>query len=138
MPAQPLIVGYRNFAGDGARPYLVLHVTGPNGRSGPIWGLIDSGADCSSLPLGFASLMGYTPADLKADTGAQAGGSLPYHQALKPCHAYVPEVADLVMEMHPIFVDGSQSPLWGRRDFMRYYNVTIMETQQAFSITRVV
>ena len=136
MTAQPFVVPYRNFAGNGLRPYLVLHLTGPNGKSGAVWGLVDSGADCTSLPYGFASLMGYTVADLKAEAGTQAGGSLTYHRSLKPSYALVPEAPDLVMEMHPVFVEGAQSALWGRMDFMLHYLVTIMEPQQAFAIAR--
>jgi hypothetical protein len=137
-PAQPFVIGYRNFAGDGARPYLVMDMTGPNGKMGKVWGLVDSGADITSLPYGFASLMGYTVADLQPRMGTQAGGNLVCHLALKPCHAVVLEIPDLVIEMHPVFVEGSQAPLWGRGDFMRHFGVTIMELQQSFVITRLV
>lgn len=47
------------------RPYLVLHVTGPNGgASRDVPGLVDSGADATSLPLEYALLMGYGLNDL--------------------------------------------------------------------------
>ena len=54
---------YRDVLGHGHRPYLALQITGVNGRSGAVWGLVDSGADSSCLPLDFARLMDYDGAD---------------------------------------------------------------------------
>jgi len=59
MP-DPLVVPYRELGFGGARPYLFLHVTGLNGRDRVIPGLVDSGADSSVLPAGYAPILGYT------------------------------------------------------------------------------
>lgn len=56
----PLVVAYRDLGFGAARPYLVLSVTGVNGQTGLVAGLIDSGADNTVLPAGYAPLMGYT------------------------------------------------------------------------------
>jgi hypothetical protein len=40
------------FSAPASRPYLYLIVEGPNGWSGPVLGLVDSGADTSCFPDG--------------------------------------------------------------------------------------
>jgi len=54
-----LTVAYRDLGLGELRPFLVLMVAGPGGAKGSIAGLIDSGADGTVLPAGYASLMGY-------------------------------------------------------------------------------
>ncbi len=66
---------YSDPFGSGARPYLAFRVTGPNGQSGPITGLLDSGADTTALPAGFAALMGYKTDQLKRVEVGTANGS---------------------------------------------------------------
>jgi hypothetical protein len=92
--ADPLVIAYRDFGWGGARPYLVLHVTGINGQSGLIPGLLDSGADNTVLPAGYAPLMGYTGDDLVTMQGTQVGGSITLRNATQPSRAYVPEIPD--------------------------------------------
>jgi hypothetical protein len=118
------------------RPILILHVTGPRGVKGDIAGLIDSGADGTVLPAGYAPLMGYTPADIVAQQGAGVGGSVIMHQATTPSQAFVPEIPDLVFDLHPSFVQGCQIALWGRKDLLHHFDVHIMERRKQFSLTR--
>jgi hypothetical protein len=134
MP-DPLVVPYRELGYGGARPYLFLHVTGLDGRGRVIPGLIDSGADSSVLPAGYAPIMGYSGADLAFVQGSQVSGSVTLRRATTPAAAYVPEFPDLVFNMAPFFVDGCQHALWGRADLMRHFDVTIMERLQQFSLT---
>jgi hypothetical protein len=131
-----LRIAYRDFGWGGVRPYLVLHVTGINGTSGLIPGLLDTGADRTVLPAGYAPLMGYTAADLGTKQGTQVGGSVTLKNAKTPCRAYVPEIPDLVFEIRPCFVQGCQNALWGRADLMNNFDVTIMEREQQFLLTR--
>ena len=134
--AQPFLIPYRALqAGDQPRPYLVLALTGINGQSGRVPGLVDTGADGTSLPLGYASLMGYTPATLAVETFGQADGTAQGYRALQPSRARVPEIPDIEWEISPMFASGAQIPLWGRVDFMRQFNVGIFETAQHFTIT---
>jgi hypothetical protein len=37
--------------------------------------------------------------------------------------------------LNPSFVVGAQMVLWGRRDFMTFFDVAFQETQQRFTIT---
>ncbi len=115
----------------------MLHVTGVNGRDGRILGIVDSGADTSSFPFGYASLMGYTPQTLVPETFGQAGGTGTAFRAQQPCTAYVPEIPQVVVSMTPSFIPGAQMVLWGRKDFMTYFDVAFQETQQRFTITPV-
>lgn len=132
-----LTVAYRDLGLGELRPFLVLTVTGPTGVKGPIAGLIDSGADGTVLPAGYASLMGYSAADLVAEQGTQVGGSVTMWQATKPSRALVPEMADIVFDLHPCFVHGCQTALWGRKDLMNHFDVAIMERRKQFSLTSV-
>lgn len=127
-----LVVAYRSVGFGVARPYLVLHVSGVDGRSGLIPGLIDSGADRTVLPAGYAALLGYGPEDLEAVQGAQVGGSVTLRNAKKPSRPYVPEIPHVVFDVRPSFVDGCETALWGRGDIMRQFDVTIRERRQQF------
>jgi Retroviral aspartyl protease len=133
MP-NPLVVPYSELGFGGARPYLFLQITGLDGRSRTVPGLIDSGADNSVLPAGYAPIMGYSGADLALVQGSQVSGSVTLRRATKPAAAYVPEFPDLVFDMWPFFVDGCQHALWGRADLMRHFDVTIVERLQQFSL----
>ncbi|MHB1860334.1 MAG: hypothetical protein ACYCUM_09530 [Solirubrobacteraceae bacterium] len=130
-----LVVPYRELGYGGARPYLFVHVVGPLGQSRMIPGLIDSGADRSVLPAGFAPLLGYTRTDLVRVEGTQAAGSISMLQALTPSTAHVPELPSLVFEISPFFVNGCQQALWGRADLMRRFDVTISESRQLALLT---
>jgi hypothetical protein len=135
--ANTLVVAYRDFGFGEPRPFLVLHVMGINGHSGVIPGLIDSGADNTVLPAGYAPLMGYTGADLDTVQGGQVAGSVTLRNATKPSKAFVPEIPSLVFEINPCFVHGCQVALWGRADLMQQFDVTIMERKKQFSLVQV-
>ncbi len=109
-------IRYRTFADSVLRPYLVMRVTGINDRSGPIVGLVDSGADSTMFPFTFATLMGYTQSTLVQIEFGQADGSIgSAFLATKPCAAVVPEVATITIEMTPTFVRGADLTLWGSK-----------------------
>jgi hypothetical protein len=134
--AKSLTVAYRELGLGELRPFLVLTVTGPDGdRKGPIAGLIDSGADGTVLPAGYASLMGYRAPDLIAEQGAQVGGSVTMLRATRPSRAFVPEIPDLAFEINPSFVHGCQTALWGRKDLLYSFDVHIMERKKQFTLT---
>lgn len=128
---------YRDAFGSGARPYLALHVTGINQRSGPIAGLVDSGADRSSLPMGFADLMGYGEDDLELGHVNVADGSVvQVWHALTPSQAYVVGLEQTVFDLLPTFVPGSASaPLWGRADFFNAYRIAFDEPNARFTLS---
>ncbi len=98
------VLPYTDPFGNGTRPYLALHVTGINGTSGRIVGLLDTGADTTLLPLGYASLMGYGPQTLTAATVGTAGAPADAHRADVPCAAQVVGIGDVALELHPVFV----------------------------------
>lgn len=126
---------YSDAFGTGARPYLVLHVTAPSGKSGNIWGLIDSGADATSLPLGFASLMGYRPTDLDQREAQQVSGKIDVWVPREPCRAELVGLPDYSFDLTPTFVDGSTHALWGRADFFSAFGVEFDETARCFILT---
>ncbi|HEV2944374.1 MAG TPA: hypothetical protein VGX26_04600 [Solirubrobacteraceae bacterium] len=131
-----LVVAYRDLGLGEPRPFLILNVTGPGGAKGPIAGLIDTGADGTVLPAGYAPLMGYSPADIAAQQGAGVGGSVTMHQATKPSKAVIPEIPDFEFEINPCFVEGCQIALWGRKDLMQHFDVKIMERKKQFALTQ--
>lgn len=132
---QSFLIPYRTLGQDPQRrPYLVMEVTGINGRSGPVLGLVDTGADTTSFPAAYAVLMGYDPTTLTAQTIGQAAGSAQALLATVPSHMKVPEVPDVIIDTRPLFVPGSPTVLWGRRDFMAAFDIMIMESDQQFTI----
>jgi hypothetical protein len=133
--ADKLLVAYRDFGFGEARPYLFMDVVGPGGQKGPILGLIDSGADATVLPAGYAPLMGYTPGDLVAQQGMQVGGGIVMWRATKAARAFVPEIPELVIDFRPCFVQGCQTALWGRKDLLHHFDVHIMERRKQFLLT---
>ena len=135
-PGQRFTIAYRSIvAGDLARPILVMQVTGINGRSGMVPGIVDSGADTSSFPFDYAQLMGYGTTTLVTETFEQAGGSGNGYRALRARTAVVPEIPGTVVSMTPSFIPGSGVVLWGRTDFMMAFDVTVSESNQQFTIT---
>lgn len=136
--AEPFTIPYRSFVdGDPPRPYLVATMTGVNGASGTVAGIVDSGADTTSLPFDYAALLGYTGDTLSEETFLQAGGTGTAYLATVACSSYVPEIPEVVIETYPQFIKGSQMVLWGRRDFMMSFDVTISESSQCFTIRHV-
>jgi len=134
--AQAYVLPYRSLvAGDMARPYLLMEVTGINGTMGPVMGLVDSGADITAFPIGYAGLMGYSAATLTQGTVVGAGGSTASYVATVPCSMAILGLPTIVIEIQPAFVRGLESVLWGRKDFMARCDVTVMESQQQFSFT---
>jgi len=126
---------YRDAFQNGARPYLILHVTGPGGADGDIVGLIDSGADGTCLPAEYARLMGYAGADLEIRQGTQVGGTMDMWVARKPAVATVPGMPEAIQfELWPSFVQGSQTPLWGRGDFFMTFGVAFDEPAKEFAL----
>lgn len=135
MP-QTFSIPYKSFpAGAAARPYLYMTVTGINGKSGLVVGIVDSGADTTSLPYEYATLMGYTTASLAPETFIQVGGTAGAQRATAPSKAVVPEIPAVEVEIRPLFVPGAQVALWGRQDFMARFSVAFFESEQRFTIT---
>jgi len=117
------------------RPYLLLHVVGPSGASGDLWGIVDSGADSTCLPLDFAPLMGYGPGDLEQQPFQQAGGTATCYIAKQSSVAWVVGLDDRPFNVQPTFIDGASSVLWGRQDFFMQFGITFDEANQHFSLT---
>ena len=120
-----------NIGSEIARPYLWVHVVGPNGRQGPIYGLIDTGADNTVLPLDYAELMGYQPAELTIEDANQVTGSTQVFKAGRECVAWVSGLEPYHFPLRPWFVDGA-SPLWGRMDFMLAFQIEFDEAARTF------
>lgn len=76
-------------------------------------------------------------ADLAAEQGTQVGGSVTMWRATKPSRAFVPEIPSLVFDITPCFVHGCQTALWGRKDLMHHFDVSIMQRRKQFSLTQV-
>jgi hypothetical protein len=109
-------------------------VTGINGQSGAIPGIVDSGADSTSLPFSYAALMGYDDQTLAEEIFGQAEGTGIGYRATRPSVAVVPEIPDKPFDFFPQFIRNSDTALWGRMDFMMHFEVTIREFSQSFSI----
>ena len=116
------------------RPYLWLHLTGPNGKSGDVIGVVDSGADVTSLPLDYASLMGYGTNDLDVVPFTQAGGGGTAYQARRPSTATVVGLPEVTYEFEPLFIDGAAMILWGRADLFAQVGVGFDQASETFTL----
>jgi len=125
---------YSDPFGTGARPYLSLHLTGINGTSGNVVGLIDSGADMTQLPLGYASLMGYDNQTLEMTPVGTAGALTYVSKATVPCGGFVVGLADVTVDLLPVFSASSPFVLWGRTDFMARFGVHFDERNRRFTL----
>jgi hypothetical protein len=135
MSARKVTLPYSTFVGPESRPYLQIHLTGPTGSDGDVIGLIDSGADTSCLPLGYASLLGYKQEQLQLTPCVGVGGACEVFEALEPLEAYVLGLQDAVFEMRPTFLPDSHMALWGRQDFFKIFGVCFDEPSEEFTLT---
>jgi hypothetical protein len=98
--------------------------------------LVDSGADLSCLPYGYAELLGYDDGDLTEYQGTQAQGAMSMYRAAIPIEAQLPGDTR-PFELHPSFIANGEMVLWGRLDLFRVFNVSFSETAQNFALIRV-
>ena len=96
-------------------------------------GLVDSGADTSCFPDGFAPLMGFADSDLEQISGTQAGGATVFRRAKQPVEAWLPEMPGRRIKIQPTFTGGSQA-LWGRGDFFAAFHVSFDEPGQSLEV----
>lgn len=135
MSQEPFVIRYRAVVtGDRPRPYLVMHVTGVNGKDGRVIGLADSGADITSMPFPYATLMGYSLDTLQEMTTVHAAGTATSYRAIQSSEMYVPEMPSVIVTFTPVFVHGAETVLWGRCDFMAAFDVMFRESEQKFTI----
>jgi hypothetical protein len=117
-----------------ARPYLVLRVVGPDGASESVPGVVDSGADNTCLPLGYAPLLGYGDEDLEQRPMTQASGTATCHVARRPSTAWVVGLEARPFEVRPTFIDHALNALWGRSGLFQAFAIVFDEPAQRFSL----
>lgn len=98
-------------------------------------GLIDTGADTSILPFGYASLLGYTTDSLRPSEAQQVQGIAEVYEATEPSTAWIPGARGITFATLPIFIPGALNALWGRRDFMEAFPVAFFESRKEFVVT---
>ncbi len=102
----------------------------------PINGLVDTGADKTVLPIGYAQLLGYGANDLTFSPLQQVQGAADAWDVNAPSRAFVVGGLPDEFELRPLLVPGSLNVLWGRDDFMRAYAVVVSETTQQLTLVR--
>jgi len=110
-------------------------LTGVNGTSSTVVGLLDTGADTTALPVAHARFLGYELDLLQQTTIGTADGPGVAFRATRPSIAVVPGLESVPIDLSPIFVPGAQTPLWGRRDVMRPFKVLVDEAGEAFTLS---
>ena len=119
------------------RPYVTLELRGPNGAPLTLTGLLDTGADFSTLPLDVAIELGFTMDALRPTVVHQATGSANVQRAAEPIAA---RLAGTVVEflLQPMYAPGlGEEPrdvLWGRRDFLRHWDLWLSERSARFDL----
>lgn len=118
------------------RPFLWLDLTGPGGQA-RVQGIVDSGADFSCLPLGYAQILGYPPESLQEFQGSQVQGAMTFYRATQPLSALLPsDSQDGAFQLHPNFVANAEMILWGRLDFFQTWGVGFSEPAKQFTLMR--
>ncbi len=79
--------------------------------------------------------MGYTASDLVIEDAQQVAGVVRVYVAQRPSTAVVVGLGDPTFELWPNFVDGSLTPLWGRRDVFKTFVIGVDEVAQQFHIS---
>jgi hypothetical protein len=123
--------------GEYPRPYVELELRGPNGQPLRAFGQIDTGADYSTLPLEAARQLGVSIYELETFEAADASGFLELGVARDAVSA---KLASRSFELRPRYVmsgDGAidqSEPLWGRRDFLRSWDLWLSERDERFML----
>lgn len=87
------------------------------------------------LPFGYARLLGYSDANLRAAEAQQAQGVADIYEATEPCIAWIAGTSNVTFAMTPVFIAGALNSLWGRRDFLQNFPVTFFEARKEFVVT---
>ena len=114
-------------------PFLGITVMGPNENPLPTYGVIDSGADTSALPVSLASVLGI---DLdtdcaESDDGISAGGGGVTQYVYPP--GLTAEAAGHQFAMAAVFM-GTPFILLGQEDFFQTFHVVLDRREQTFTI----
>jgi hypothetical protein len=119
------------------RPYVTLQLRGPNGEPLTLIGLLDTGADFSMLPLDVAIELGVTTDVLRPTAVHQATGSATVQRAAEPIAARLVGTA-VEFPLEPMYAPGlGEEPrdvLWGRRDFLRHWDLWLSERNKRFDL----
>jgi hypothetical protein len=54
--------------------------------------------------------------------------------ANKPAQAHVSGLPNITFELNPVFLQGSQMPLWGRADLLTVFALHLADKRQEFSL----
>lgn len=103
-------------------------MTGPNGKTFPTTGILDSGADVSLFPADWAEPLGIQIADCEVVAGGSAQGSSDYHVWNEPIRA---TLLGKTIDLHAIF-GGYSEVLLGREDFFDHFRLTIEHRKRRF------
>ncbi len=115
------------------RPYLWLELQTPHGPY-RVQGLLDSGADRTTLSLDMMRRLGYTAGTTVPAEASTVAGPFDVHHAIEPIKANLPGI-DETFDITPTF--GANSPiLWGRFDVFQAFTITFSEARREFGLTR--
>lgn len=111
-------------------PLVRVDLHGSNGTRATISGLIDSGADCSCFPLGWAQPLGIDLDGCEERRGATAGGLKTQYWWPPGLHA---TIADVELRLTAVFGE-TPIALLGRQDFFRTFGVHFDERASVFTL----
>jgi hypothetical protein len=119
---------------------VTLELVGPNNDPLVLMGLLDTGADYSVLPLDVASELGFAVRGLRTAAARDATRSVSLFKADEPIAAkLVGWPSTFALEPLYAVVDdkGDRRPsdhLWGRRDFLHYWDLHLSERDRRFEL----
>jgi hypothetical protein len=113
-------------------PGVPLRLVKPDGAMRPqIYGLADSGCDCSTFPIDWAKDLGIDLGECAQTTGNTAGGTVEKY-------LYVPGVDAIVfgrkIHLSAFFSPGLPLALLGREDFFSYFRASFDQRSLSFRL----
>jgi hypothetical protein len=115
------------------RPALQIIVHGPKARI-PTRGIVDSGADESSLPIVFAGTLGIDLSECEHATCITAGGPTDQFTWGEMIEVQLQHMQNRRVPIKAVFVAGLGVVLLGRRDFFQAFRVTVDERVPKFTL----
>lgn len=96
--------------------------------------MLDTGADYTILPESFATEFGFTFGPMQKVSVEQAAGVATFYRPEEGISAILPGL-DYTFELEPLYSDRALDVVWGRIDFLRYWDLFLSQRGKFFTLS---